>query len=133
MYNKLEPCPKCQSEAVLISSPAGTKRDRHMEYGVCCSNKDCSWNYAYTSYRYQEQAAIEWNKKCRWQKMLDEESERLNPCSCGGKARLVFEHWGYNAAGWFARCESCGKLMTAAECREAIINAWNRRNDAKNN
>lgn len=124
---KLELCPVCQSPAAWRLSPAGTRRHRRMEYGVCCSNNNCSWSYAFTAYQSKEDAAAQWNKKCREKRLLDADSARLKSCSCGGKARLIFERYGGTAQGWFVRCESCGRLLTAAECKDAIIESWNRR------
>lgn len=127
----LEPCPVCQSKAKWTLSPAGTRRRSRMEYGILCSNGKCSWSYACATYRSRDEAANRWNKKCQERKILDMESERLNPCTCGGKARLIYERWG-GAEGWFVRCETCGKLLSATKYREAIIEAWNRENGEEN-
>ena len=119
-------CPRCKSKPTFHVSPAGTRRSPRLEYGLLCSNPKCSWSYACTTYRAKEDAVDHWNEKVQAFEMIETESERLIPCSCGGKAKLIFEQWGSTACGWFVRCESCGKLLTAADAKDAIIESWNR-------
>ena len=126
--NELDLCPKCGNAPRLSISRQGRGRQSYSVYGHICSNCECSWSYACTVYRDREEARKMWNAKARWYKQLEKWSQRLDPCSCGGKAKLVYECYSGSGYGfWFVRCEKCHRLLSAAKSMEAIIESWNRR------
>jgi len=120
---ELKPCPKCQSKPKLCAN----SYHRKTSYGYVCSNPKCVLSFACVGYSDQEEALDDWNKKVEWEELLQSWSERLHPCDCGGKAKLVFEQYG-RAKFWFVRCDDCQKLLTPSESIDAIIESWNRRN-----
>lgn len=117
-------CPKCGSRPSLRLA---RNRQHKTEYGFCCSNPKCSWSYAWTGFLDKEDAVKNWNRKSEDQEYLNRESEKLLPCSCGGKAFLVYESWARLGNGWFVRCSYCQKLQTATDSKDKAIEAWNRR------
>ena len=129
---QFKPCPKCGSYPRLVF--VRKSRRSPTERGYLCSNGLCSWSYAVITFVDQADATKHWNNKVDMENALINDSEKLAKCKCGGKAKLIFEGWGNGACGWFVRCESCGKLLTAGEPKDEIIKEWNRReNDGNNN
>lgn len=124
---ELKPCAKCGGEAKQCVGRDGNRRNRHLVYGYCCSNKDCSWSYAWTAHSSLKEAADSWNKKVDAAEYLKSESKKLLPCICGGKANLVFERYEGAFGLWFVRCESCQRLQTGVASKDNAIEAWNRR------
>lgn len=126
---KLKPCPKCGGIPRLSVSRQGRGRKSYSVYGYICSNKDCPKSYAYTVYDHPEAARIEWNRDVEWENRINEYSERLERCPCGGGAKIVCERYDERKF-WFVRCKQCGRSLSAYDVLDAIIEAWNRR--AKN-
>lgn len=124
---ELKPCAKCGSEAKQCVGHDGNRRNRHLVYGYCCSNRDCGWSYAWTAHSTIKEAAESWNKKVDAEECLKSESKNLLPCICGGKANLVFERYEGPFGLWFVRCESCQKLQLGVVSKDRAIEAWNRR------
>ena len=125
---RLKLCPLCNSEPKDHVSREGRGRQSHTVYGFTCSNPDCNWSYACTVYSSREEAIKEWNKKVEFKEQLIEWSGHLHPCSCGGKANLVYENYGRGCGMWLVRCAKCQKLLGVEQAMDAIISAWNRRN-----
>ena len=124
---ELKPCAKCGSAPKACCASEGRGRNKRLVYGYNCSNASCSWSYAWTAHSSLKEAAKWWNKKVDDAEYLKRESERLLPCTCGGKANLVFERYEGSFGLWFVRCESCQKLQTGVVSKDNAIEAWNRR------
>ena len=54
--------------------------------------------------------------------------EKLNPCECGGEAKLILECYGPTIIFYGVKCSKCQKTQTLVPDPKKAIREWNRRN-----
>lgn len=53
--------------------------------------------------------------------------EEMQPCTCGGTAKLIAENYGNGYIYYAVCCTKCHKFQTLIDDKEKAIEAWNRR------
>ena len=72
-------CPECGRYPKFTIMGKGSHNNRWLEYGLVCSNSECSWNRFSIMYKSRDKAIAEWNKKV----MRHQESETNSPWHTG--------------------------------------------------
>lgn len=72
-------CPKCGRYPKFTIMGKGNRNNRRLEYGMLCSNSECSWSYFSIMYESRDKAIAEWNKKV----MRHQESKTNTPWHTG--------------------------------------------------
>lgn len=104
-------CPKCGRYPKFTIMGKGNRNNRRLEYGMLCSNSECSWSYFSIMYESRDKAIAEWNKKV----MRHQESKTNTPWHTGtpteegwylcayGDNFFCANYWYKNGIGWRER------------------------------